>query len=336
MARNNRLGLWLVVMSVFLICGTAAPGVESMAPPAGSVPDLHQLCSSGSADLHYTLNVRVRLLILWISRLGVGAGDIVLTEDDDGTRGIALLIGSDPAKAPMKINRWGYIVEHSTGSCTELVGVMTEAEEQSVKQARENISRSNATHSFKAIRSRVQNGMAQSSVSYMKLTEDYTYREVGTLLDRIPQEGGRIRRLSVPEGAEPGFLFAVRNLVRESVDIYRRSGTSGVAPHAMRRYTFSGTHFELRRQSTRTVQEMAIGSSRYQRLLESDFEARNLSNGELSRFTITYGVQDPIAEMPVRIVYRPRWWFEAEMLLDCNAAATQAARGGVPWKSGTR
>jgi hypothetical protein len=213
---------------------------------------------------------------------------------------------------------------------------MTEAEEQSIEQARTNLERSGETHSYKAIRSRVQGGIAQSSVSYMKLAEDYTYREVDTLLQRVPQEGARVRRLSLPDGAEPGFLFAVRSLVHESVGAYRQSGTSGVAKPASRSYSFSGSLFELTRKSTRAVPEIEANGRRFKLLLESAFEACNLSNGRCSNFSITYGTQDPIAAIPVRIVYRPRWWFEAEMLLDGNGAALQAAQGGAPWKPGIK
>lgn len=68
--------------------------------------------------------------------------------------------------------------------------------------------------------------------------------------------------------------------------------------------------------------------------LKSHFETRNYSNGQLSHFSITYGIQDPINGIPARIVCRPRWWFEAEMLLDGDAAASQVAKGGESWKSG--
>ena len=103
----------------------------------------------------------------------------------------------------------------------------------------------------------------------------------------------------------------------------------------MRRYAFSGSLFELRRLSTGVVREAAIKGHTFRELLESSFEARNLTNGQLSRFAITYGTQEPITGIPIRIVYRPRWWFEAEMLLDGDAAGLSVARGGLPWKPGT-
>lgn len=335
MTRNGLTNLLLAIMCTLSVWGAAGQSSESITAADESWVGTSQSCSREVAARYYTLTARVRLLILWYSRPGVGAGRITWSESDDGTRGLALLIGSDPARAPMKINRWGYIDERVSRSRAELVGIMTEAEERSIDQARANLAGFDAMHSFKAIRARIQDGVVQSSVSYMKLAEDFTYREVDTLLQRVPLEGARVRRLGLPEGTEPGFLFAVRSLVDESIEAYRRSGASGVAQNALRRYSFSGSLFELRRQSTREVQEIAINGRTFRRLLESVFETRNHSNGQRSNFSITYGVRDPIDGIPVRIVYRPRWWFEAEMLLDDNAAASQAARGGTPWNSGT-
>lgn len=334
MTRNSLTNLLLTVMCIVCVWGNTGKGAGSIPDAGKGEPAPGQSCSREVADRYYTLTARIRLVVLWISRPGVGEARITWSESADGTRGLALLIGSDPARAPMKINRWGYIDERVSASRAELVGVMTEAEEQSMEQARANLGSSNASHSFKAIRSQIQDGMAQSSVSYLKLAEDFTYRDVDSLLQRIPPDGARVRRMSLPTGAEPGFLFAVRSLVRDSVDAYRRLGSSGMAQHALRRYAFSGSLFELRRQSTREVREIVINGPIFRHLLESSFEARNLSTGRLSDFSITYGIQDPIDGVPVRIVYRPRWWFEAEMLLDGDAAAAQAAQGGVPWKSG--
>ncbi len=38
--------------------------------------------------------------------------------------------------------------------------------------------------------------------------------------------------------------------------------------------------------------------------------------GTRTAFHLTYPVSGRFAEVPVRIVYRPRWWFEAELTLE--------------------
>ena len=336
MTRNSLITAALAITSILSLCGSAEPIPGSIPAPDDGFPGPCQLSSRETDARHYSLTARVRLVFVWISRAGVGAGRIAWSEGENGTRGLALLIGSDPARAPMKINRWGYIVERASGSRAELVGVMTEAEEQSIAQARASVSRSNATHSFKSIRSLIEERTAYSSVHYMRLPEDFTYREVEALLQRVPKEGGRVRHLFMPDGAEPGFLFAVRSLVDESVDAFRSAGAPGIAPAALRRYEFAGAAFEMRRQSTRIVRELTINGKEFRQLLESEFEARNLSNGQLSHFSITYGTQEPATGIPVRIVYRPRWWFEAEMQLESDSSASHAVNRGASWESGTR
>jgi hypothetical protein len=335
MSKNSLINLLMATTIMLSILVGTGHGAGPVPTPDKYVARTHELNSIRTDERFYTLTARVRLLALWISRAGVGAGRIAWSEDGNGTQELALLIGSDPARAPMKINRWGYIDERVTGSCAELVGVMTESEEQSIQQARTSVSASNAKHSFKAIRARILDGTAHSSVSYMKLDEDFTYRDVHTLLQQVPQDDARVRSLSLPEGAEPGFLFAVRSLVDESIHAYLKSRNLSEVQRVSRRYVFSGTAYELRRISIRLVNELEVNNRTFRQLLESQFETRNLTTGHKSEFSITYGIQDPIAGIPVRIVYRPRWWFEAEMLLESDAAAPQAAQGGAPWRPGT-
>ncbi len=334
MSRNGLINLSLGIMISLSICVAVGRGAAAIFASDSCMTIPRGLSSRQDGVRFYTLTARFRLLVVWISRAGVGAGRIAWSDSADGTPGLALLIGSDPAKAPMKINRWGYIEERVSGSRAELVGVMTEAEEQSIQQARASIALSNARHSYKAIRARIEDGTSHSSVNYMKLDEDFTYRDLDALLQRVPQDDARIRRLSMPEGAEPGFLFAVRSLVDESVRACQRSGAPGAAQCAQRRYVFSGTAYELRRKSIRMVREILINNRTFRQLLESEFETRNLTTGYSSEFSITYGIQDPIAGIPIRIRYRPRWWFEAELLLDGDAAAFETAQGGTPWKLG--
>ncbi|HWF86193.1 MAG TPA: hypothetical protein VG222_15145, partial [Vicinamibacterales bacterium] len=93
--------------------------------PAGS-----GAATSGSVERHhYSIGARVRpLLVFWISRSDVG--DAVVTRQiAPGEATYALLIGSDPDRAPRRINRWGYIKEEIHGADARLVGLMTQSEE---------------------------------------------------------------------------------------------------------------------------------------------------------------------------------------------------------------
>ena len=130
MTRNSLTNLLLAIMCSLSVWGAAGPGAWPVPAAGEGLLITRQSCSREAGGRYYTLTARVRLLLLWISRPGVGAGRITWSSDG-GSSELALLIGSDPARAPMKINRWVYIVERVSESCAELVGIMTEAEEHS-------------------------------------------------------------------------------------------------------------------------------------------------------------------------------------------------------------
>src|SRR4051812_44085526 len=58
----------------------------------------------------YKMAGRVRALFLWIGRDDVGSGVIGWRGAGDD-HAYELLIGSDPAKAPAKLNKWGFLAE---------------------------------------------------------------------------------------------------------------------------------------------------------------------------------------------------------------------------------
>src|SRR5258708_22451190 len=61
------------------------------------------------AQFDYIMTARVRLLLFWVGKDDVGGGYIRRGRlpQDPASDVIELLIGSDPAKAPRAINRWG-------------------------------------------------------------------------------------------------------------------------------------------------------------------------------------------------------------------------------------
>jgi|SRR5579872_1430349 len=61
------------------------------------------------AQYDYIMTARVRLLLFWVGKDDVGGGYIRRgsVPEDPASDVIELLIGSDPAKAPRAINRWG-------------------------------------------------------------------------------------------------------------------------------------------------------------------------------------------------------------------------------------
>src|SRR6266446_1486481 len=195
--------LTLALMSFALAVGIPVKAGSSSANPSSGV-DVERH--------HYSISARIRpLLVFWISRSGVG--DAVVTKrQGPGDAGYSLLIGSDPDRAPRRINRWGYISEEIRGSDATLIGLMTESDEDSLQQAEANIRKQAVgDRTFKIIRGTVDADEAKSIVTSIAAPARYSYRQVDTLLDlaqrdTLDGQEGTARVIRLPSGTRPGFL----------------------------------------------------------------------------------------------------------------------------------
>ena len=161
---------------------------------------------------HYEINARVRpMLLFWIGRSGVG--DAVLTKrQGPNDSAYSLLIGSDPDRAPRRINRWGYIGEEIRGGGATLIGLMTESDEDSIKQAEASIRKQDGDRRFNVIRATIDGDQAHSIVTSIGASADYSFRDVNAMLElarRDPSQG-KTRLIRVPSCTRPGFLAALR------------------------------------------------------------------------------------------------------------------------------
>lgn len=268
------------------------------------------------AEHAYTLAVRVRPLLFWIRRDNVGDARLTWSAGPVGTRRLEFLIGSDPERTPMRINRWGYLAETTCGGAAALVGVMTESDEQSVEEARASTEGGGrGGHAFKAIRSSFAAGESRAEVTRLVVAENFTYRDVDVVLQRALREAGAARRLQVVAGTESGFLVAVAALVHERVEAFARTGRVERGPATTRTFVYGDRLFDLSIRSSTLVPALVAGGVHVRPVIESEFEVRNLTTKQRTPFRIAYGTEAPFAEVPVRVVYRPRWWFEAELLL---------------------
>ena len=67
----------------------------------------------------------VRPLLFWFGRDDIGLARVVWRTGDDGARGYELLVGTDPAKAPRALNRWGFVSEEVHGAEGAVLALMT-------------------------------------------------------------------------------------------------------------------------------------------------------------------------------------------------------------------
>jgi hypothetical protein len=310
----------LAAIAALLLSQTAGAGF-GVSPAAGSPdPPCAPVEHAAVVERHYTLNARVRPLLLWIARSNVGGARIVWSRWPDGSRRVELLIGSDPQRAPMQINRWGYLVETVCGDTADLVGVMTETKEQSIEDAHARVVREpGGAHAFKALHSRVAVDETSATVTRFVLSHALTYRDVETLLRRHAPAGAAVRRLRLPRGAEPGFLVALTGLLRDSVSGFLASGRVPERSELCRVYTYDARLYDLTLRSSKFISTSEVNGRVHHAAIESEFEVRNRTTRGATSFRITYGTRGAMAEVPLRIVYRAKWWFEAELLLEEGA-----------------
>jgi hypothetical protein len=63
----------------------------------------------------------------------------------------------------------------------------------------------------------------------------------------------------------------------------------------------------------------------FSNVIRAELETKNRVTGNQTSFRLEYGTSGDLKAVPLRIVFRPKWWFEAELLLD-EPAGSGAAR----------
>jgi hypothetical protein len=323
MTRRGMRGVAVLVAALFSgVQGSAVfAGATAKSPPAAG--------ASGPAATerhHYMMSARVRpLLLFWIGRSNVGDAIVTRAVTPLETR-YSLLIGSDPDRAPRRINRWGYIEERIRGDAATVVGLMTESEEESVEQAEANLRREGSgMHTFKVIHAAIDAEQSRSAVTAVGAPADYSFRQVRAVLalagDGDPERKSRVVRL--PRGTRPGFLSALAEIVHAQAASARAGSVHAGAPLT---YVYHGKFFELRGTSVQFKPTVEVGSSRYAHVVSAQFAIKNLADGDETRFALSYAIDGTLAEVPLAISYQPRWWMEVNLALadDVDSALTEA------------
>jgi hypothetical protein len=269
---------------------------------------------------HYRVDGRVRALLFWISKEDVGDAVISKKHDPDGV-GYALLIGSDPERTPRRINRWGYIAEEIRGDEATVVGLMTQSNEQSAREAEANLRNQGGERTFDVIHASVADGEVRSVLTAVAAPGDYTFHHVDALLDLADRKGvaSDTRVIRLPAGARPGFLSALADLMHRQADGWRT--THAVSTGEPIEFTYHGKLYQLRATQSHATTNVRVGNATADHAIASHFQIKNVLTGDLTDFAVTYAVDGPLAEMPLTASYRPAWWIDIQLTLDDASAA---------------
>jgi hypothetical protein len=302
------------------------------------------ICGSSpvrNAEYRYTVKARVRPLLFWTARREVGDAwftelrggvpvdikerrggvpvDGVTRDAAGNAQRLELLIGTDPARTPMRVNRWGYIAETICDDGAELLGLMTESNEQTIEQAQAKTTGAERLQAVKAIRARYASGRTVTEMVTVSPPATMTYRDLDAVVAMLPARGAP-KGGDMPAGAESGFLVAVKGLIHDSVIAY---GDRGRERTGFRRtYVYGDRLYDV------TLCTSTVLTNQKPAVIESEFQVRNRQTGSTTEFRIAYPAAGDAAEVPVRIVYRPRWWLELELALSERRESNAQREGG--------
>jgi hypothetical protein len=298
------------IAALVLTVATAVPVAAAELTPDGYP------AAPVAAERRYRLQAAIRPLFFWVGAKNVGGARIVWRQDGDGRKGYELLLGSDPARAPRRINRWGWVREDADGPRATMTGLMNRSEDDSLDQAKAGL-QSKGSYLFKLNRARVEDGTAHAEATMVYAPQDYTFRQLDELLHfaEATQPVPRVRAGRLPPGTRPGLLFALADLVAVGVDAARAPGNAGPTPRIVQ-FTFNASVYDLVVTSWERVERARYGSRTYEKLVRLEFESRNLEKGTTERFVLACGTEGPLAGVPVFVRYQPKWWFKVEGVLD--------------------
>ena len=288
----------------------------------------------------YAMTARVRLLVFWAGKDDVGEGYIRrgLSKDDPRQERIEVLFGSDPAKAPRAINRWGggtEILWHKGTPDTKeafdeiaqsaFFGFMKSSQGKSAgeMQAELNKEKNAGEHRFTGILSRVSPGHAVSLTEPLVSHADFNlhqYAEAEPLiLEKLSSPTRPIRELNDTQGCQRAgaFLQSIAELIEAALQAKK-------TPVAVC-YIYDAQVHTLTLQRTAPLQKLAVHvrtakgepiiNKTYEDLLEAEFTSETRKTGKRSEFTIAIGKNGELHGVPVQIRYQPNWWLQVVLNL---------------------
>ena len=308
-----------LLWSIGLLTVTATGLTADATAPTALAPFLNSL--PVVSEHHYRMAGRIRPLLFWMGKDNVGGASIVWRGDTAGERAYELLIGSDPKRAPRAVNRWGYIAERVGPSHATLLGVMKDSKEESLADATANVDKEAhaGAYTYKAIQSTIGRDRAEATIATIRVETDFTYHDAAPLLRLVQATtpGLAAKSAVVTVGTRPGFLVAVAEVVHGTV-LARQNANRGSSPAAPRTvpYIYNGKMYDLLLQGSTFSRAFEMAGRTYTDVIRSEFEVRNRATGKQTYFELVYGTDGNLAEIPIRIKYRPKWWIETELDLD--------------------
>jgi hypothetical protein len=327
-----RILLALLSMVIPLSAGTTA--ADDRAPITEALAWVRNI-PRDVEEFDYAMTVRVRLLVFWAGKDDVGGGYVRrgISRDDPRQEFFQVLFGSDPAKAPRAINRWGAgteVVWHKDPAVhpakiddvvsTAFFGFMKSSKGKSVSEMQEELrkEKDRGEHQFTGILSRVEAGRAISLIVPLASTEDYNLHQYGeaepVMLDKLSVSERAPRTLDNAGGCPRAgeFLGGVAQLMDTALE-NPGSPASLCYVYDAQVNTLTLEHVEPLKKLSVKVNSAKGGTlmdNSYDDLVEADFVSTHQATGKRVYFAIVMGTRGGLRGVPVQIRYQPNWWFQ--------------------------
>jgi hypothetical protein len=281
---------------------------------------------------NYSVTAGIRILFFWLSKDDVGEGYIQTGRmpGDQDTEIIQLVMGSDPAKAPRGINRWGAALETSRSQTGAgyFFGFIKASKGKSVSEMEGELQRESTDQDyyFESIVSRITGSGMQSITVPIHSPEDINLHQLPEAEEMVLQhisETETPSRFLSPDviascGNTDGMLFALQKMTSSAVN--------GEEAPMEQCYFYNSKPYLLRLKSYKPVPSKQISFKRrdrvdktetaYENLISADFNIRNEETGDTAKFNMLIGTEDRFKGIPVQIRYQPNWWFRVVLNLD--------------------
>ncbi len=268
------------------------------------------------SEHRYRISGHVRLLLFWVSSDQVGSARITWSADEDaGRSALSLLIGSDPKRAPRRVNEWGYVREETHGDSAAVVGMRTATEGDSPEEADANRAKPGTLADVGILCSSLDGTAAESWTTTVRIGQDATYRHVSHVLDQIAADTRWTEvRTTRPSEVSAGFLGALDRMLRAAAD--SALGGGAIAPMPSTAYFYKDAVYDLSIRRSERVAQVRTRSGVIDNAVRSEFVITNRKSRSSSRFWIVYGIDGSLAGVPLRAGSQPKWWFKIELELD--------------------
>jgi hypothetical protein len=281
------------VVLAALLSVLALPATSVTAPGATGAADGVRI-EGRNAEHRYRIVGKVRLLLVWVSADDVG-GARLTWRGSESSQSVALLIGSDPQRAPRGVNEWGYIREDVSADSTEVFGIRTVTDGDSPEEAEARHRARGKVVELGVLCSRVSRADAASQTTTVHVASDATYRDVDRVLEAVerhPTWHGR--RTARPANVAPGFLTAMDLMMRSSA---RQSSEAPACPRQS--FVYKDAVYDLIPRAVERVAAFRTQAGVYEHVLRTDIAVKNRATGWTTAFSITYGTEGPLAGVPI-------------------------------------